>query len=192
MRFCLKENFNEASGFRMNNVMKKRIILSVVCMLALGACEKTKDNLGLNKQAPDEFRVVKRAPLDLPPDYSLRPPRPGASRPQEATTSQAAAQAVFGDTAASEPAAPTSGEAALLGRAGSAEADPSIRRVVDSETSALFDRNKPVAEKIFGFGGDKNESSATVVDAKAEQERLEGNAAEGKPVTEGDTPSIEQ
>lgn len=176
----------------MNNVMKKRIILSVFCVLGLTACSSTKEQLGLNKQVPDEFKVVKRAPLDLPPDYSLRPPRPGAPRPQEAETSAAAAQTVFGKRPTSDASAPTSGEAALLDRAGSAEADQNIRSRVDSETQALFGRNKPVAEKLFGLGGDKNSASATVVDAKAEAKRLEGNASAGKSVTEGDTPSIEE
>ena len=171
--------------------MKKRIILSVFCVLALGACENAKEELGLNKQVPDEFKVVKRAPLDLPPDYSLRPPRPGAPRPQEQSTSDQAASTVFGQET-SDVVAATSGEAALLNRAGSNAADPNIRKTVDEETGELFDRNKPVAEKLFGWGGDKNQASATVVDAKAEAQRLDENAAADKPVTEGETPSIEQ
>ncbi len=178
----------------MNNAMR-RILLSVVCVLSLGAvsaCEKAKDELGLNKQVPDEFKVVKRAPLSLPPDYSLRPPRPGAARPQEASTAEAAAQTVFGQDNSDQPAIATTGEAALLNRAGGQNANPDIRRVVDSETEELFDRNKPVAEKLFGWGGDKDEASASVVNAKAEAQRLEGNAEDGKPVTEGDTPSIEE
>ena len=52
--------------------------------LALGVsgCESTRETFGLNKQAPDEFQVVSRAPLSLPPDFTLRVPEPGASRPQ--------------------------------------------------------------------------------------------------------------
>ena len=172
--------------------MMKRIVLSVFCLAALSACESAKDKIGLNPEAPDEFKVVKRAPLAFPPDYTLRPPRPGAPRPQEQTTAQQAAGAVFGEEVSTQAAAPTSGEAALLQRAGSRGADPNIRKRVDSESQELFDRNKPVAEKLFGWGGDKNTASATVVDAKAEAERLEDNAEEGKPVTEGDTPSIEE
>ena len=177
----------------MNSVMKKRIILSVFCVLGLTACSSAKDQLGLNKQVPDEFKVIKRAPLDLPPDYSLRPPRPGAPRPQEAESSDAAAESVFGAATNNKKAtAPTSGEAALLDLAGGAEADPDIRSRVDAETQSLFDRNKPVAEKLFGLGGDKNAASASVVDAKAEAKRLKDNASAGEPVTLGDTPSIEE
>ena len=176
----------------MNMFMKKRIIPVILCVITLAGCSQAKDDLGLTKEAPDEFKVVKRAPLSLPPDYSLRPPRPGAPRPQEQSTAQEAASTVFGGSSAGESAIATSGEAALLNRAGGQKADPNIRSRVDSETEELFDRNKPVAEKLFGFGGDKNQASATVVDAKAEADRLEENAAEGKSVVEGETPSIEE
>lgn len=194
MPFYLRKPFNELPIFRMNNAMK-RIVLSVFCLLSIGfvsACDKAKDELGLNKQVPDEFKVVKRAPLSLPPDYTLRPPSPGAPRPQEQSTAQEAADTVFGEVQSETSVIATSGESALLSRAGGQKADPNIRRQVDSETQELFDRNKPVAEKLFGIGGDKNEASATVVNAKAESERLEQNAEEGKPVTEGETPSFEE
>lgn len=50
--------------------------------LALGVsgCESTRETFGLNKQSPDEFAVVSRAPLSLPPDFTLRVPEPGAPR----------------------------------------------------------------------------------------------------------------
>ena len=37
----------------------------------------------LGRDRPDEFAVARTAPLVIPPDYSLAPPRPGeaASRP---------------------------------------------------------------------------------------------------------------
>jgi hypothetical protein len=37
------------------------------------------------RAGPDEFGVVSRAPLSQPPDFSLRPPRAGAKRPNEVT-----------------------------------------------------------------------------------------------------------
>ena len=37
---------------------------------------------------PDEFAVESRAPLTVPPDFDLRPPEPGAPRPQEKTAKQ--------------------------------------------------------------------------------------------------------
>ena len=63
---------------------------------ALSACA------GL-KNAPDEFAVLRSAPLTLPPDYQLRPPQPGAARPNVARV-QEQAEGVLLDEAA--PAGP--------------------------------------------------------------------------------------
>lgn len=58
-------------------------------LLALGLSACSGDDLsrsfGLTRDTPDEFTVTTRAPLSMPPDYALRPPRPGAARPQEQT-----------------------------------------------------------------------------------------------------------
>src|SRR5215470_10603885 len=43
---------------------------------------------------PDEFAVESRAPLTIPPDFDLRPPQPGASRPQEKSSDQQAKQTI--------------------------------------------------------------------------------------------------
>ena len=72
-----------------------RLVLVASAVLALTACEGVKKQFGLAKQSPDEFRVVARAPLSLPPDFTLRPPEPGAVRPQEWTTAQQARKAIF-------------------------------------------------------------------------------------------------
>ena len=45
---------------------------------------------GLVRDAPDEFTVTTRAPLSMPPDSTLRAPRPGATRPQELISRNAA------------------------------------------------------------------------------------------------------
>ena len=70
-----------------------------------------------NRERPDEFAVTRAAPLVVPPDFALAPPRPGAPRPQEADSSTQALQALFGG-----PAARSAGEAAVVERAGNAPA----------------------------------------------------------------------
>lgn len=52
--------------------MKKIVIILAVTAL-LGACSGMKKTLGIEKEAPDEFMVMSRAPLSLPPEYNLRP-----------------------------------------------------------------------------------------------------------------------
>ncbi|MGI8841331.1 MAG: DUF3035 domain-containing protein, partial [Caulobacteraceae bacterium] len=94
----------------------------------LAGCQSASKALGMTKVAPDEFRVVTKAPLVLPPDYSLRPPAPGEPRPQELQPESAARQALLGERAA-EVRSP--GEKLLAAKAGGDKADPLIRYVVD-------------------------------------------------------------
>ena len=46
--------------------------------LSLSACDSLRREAGLTKQPPDEFAVVTKAPLIIPPDFNLHPPAPGA------------------------------------------------------------------------------------------------------------------
>ena len=62
-----------------------RTFLLIAGLILCSACEQTRNVIGLDKQPPDEFAVVTRAPLSVPPDFGLRPPIPGAQRPQEKT-----------------------------------------------------------------------------------------------------------
>jgi len=172
--------------------MHKHIGLSLIAvsLLALSACDTAQEQLGLTKQVPDEFKVIKRAPLEVPPHYTLRPPAPGAARPQEIEPTEQARQTVFGANDPSEPRrAPTSTEESLLRQAGANNIDPSIRSKVDSETANLKDENQPVIDKIISLGRDEG-PSATVLDASKEAERLQKNQAEGKSVTDGESPSL--
>jgi hypothetical protein len=74
-------------------------LFHMACILllvgVLAGCGGTRKMLGLEKTSPDEFLVVKRAPLSLPPNYELRPPNPGERRPQERTVRSRAKDRLF-------------------------------------------------------------------------------------------------
>ncbi len=179
------------NGADMKNIMNTKFIVLAAMVLALGACSSAKKQLGLTRNSPDEFAVVKRAPLSMPPDYALEPPRPGAPRPQEQATSEQAKEVVFGNNGGGA-ATTGQGESILLKKAGAEHADPAIRQKVDVESKELAKENIPVARKLFGIGGDPNTAPTQVVDAKAEAERLQKNKEQGKPATAGETPSVEK
>lgn len=167
--------------------------LSLLLCLGLSACggSNIQEELGLKKRAPDEFAVVKRAPLEMPPDYGLRPPTPGAPRPQEQSTSEQARQTVFGEESRARSDA-SDAESIFLEEAGANSAAPNIRETVDDESAKIIDENRPVADKLLGLvGKGEEEPSASVVDAKEEAARIKKNMEEGKPVTEGETPTVE-
>jgi hypothetical protein len=179
--------------------MSQRIhIVSVAFLaLALGGCGEARKAIGWDKNPPDEFRVVTRAPLSVPPEFGLRPPTPGAPRPQEGTTTDQARNAITGNrtaTAGRTPPAPLAvsrqspGESALLARAGAERADPSIRTTVDREAAALVDADRSFTDKLVFWR--QPEPPGTVVDAEREAKRLRENQALGRATTEGDTPII--
>ncbi len=170
--------------------MKNVWLTTLLLVMVASACSGAKEQLGLERSSPDEFAVVKRAPLSMPPDYRLQKPRPGAPRPQEQSTADQAKEAMFGTVQTQDGQTP--GEATLLSKAGAQAADPSIRQKIDAETTDMAKRNVPVAKKILGLGGDANAAPASVVDAKAEAERLLKNKEQGKPATAGDTPAVER
>ncbi len=167
-------------------------------IVALGACEGVKEQLGMTKQPPDEFRVQAQAPLSLPPNFfETPPPRPGAPRPQEGTVQQQARRSVF---RSSEPdqappvAAPSDtrspGERALLAAAGADRTEPNVRQLIDNETAEFNESDKRFLDYIVFWR--KQAPPGVVVDAEEEARRLRENAALGRPATEGQTPTIER
>lgn len=62
------------------------LVVSCLGLLALSGCDSARSAFGFERTAPDEFAVVSRQPLSIPPDFRLRPPEPGAPRPREAST----------------------------------------------------------------------------------------------------------
>lgn len=175
-----------------------RRIFAFTLMLAvaatLSACESAKKVIGNRKAPPDEFVIYQRPPLSLPPEYSLRPPDPGSLGPQAITPTDQARAALLQQTVRIQPQAErnpnlSDGLNALMRETGADIADPSIRQVVNSETTLLAKEDKRIADKMI-FWVDDKPYEGTVVDAEKEQQRIRENQALGKPITEGETPQV--
>lgn len=180
---------------------------SIAALVMLAGCARgtVQQALGMDKRAPDEFAVVSRAPLILPPDYGLRPPGSGESRPGVDTPTDRARASLTGD-ALRQPAAPdqavvsatfdergeaaTSGERALLAEATTAPVDPEIRRRIAEENLQLAQVEQALFTRLVKWT--EPQTLAVAVDPVAETARLRTNRAEGKPPTEGESPVITQ
>jgi hypothetical protein len=166
--------------------------------LALGVsgCESTRETFGLNKQSPDEFAVVSRAPLSLPPDFTLRVPEPGAARPQTGTTTEQARRILVGDNPNGvkreiNDGSRSRGQVALLSASGAQYADPEIRSTVDRETSIFISESEGVIDDLL-FWQDKQDPNS-IVDPAAEAKRIRDQQALGDSVSGGEqTPVIER
>jgi hypothetical protein len=158
--------------------------------LVLGGCsDGLTRTFGLTRDAPDEYTVTTRAPLSMPPDYNLRPPRPGASRPQEVSERQQAEETLAPQLALGAPKAETSpGQAALVQEAGP-PAPADIRRKVDQD-ARLADADEGFIDKVLYWR--KPDTQHAQVDAQKESQRLRQNAALGEAPDVGQTPIIQQ
>lgn len=166
-------------------------LLALAALLGLAGCsgEELSRTIGLTRDAPDEFTVTTRAPLSMPPDFALRPPRPGASRPQELTERQQA-EATLSPTAAlgGTPAGTSPGQQSLLAAAGPT-APRDIRSQVDSE-SQLDQPGRSFTDRLMFWK--PAPPLGTSVDAPRESQRLRQNAALGSNPKSGDTPIIQR
>ncbi len=176
----------------MSYVTRPALLLAVL-LLPLSACGGTDNfarNIGLVRDAPDEFTVTTRAPLSMPPDLnSLPPPVPGASRPQEQSTRDAAAAAIA-PQAALAPQVDTNaspGVQAFLAETGP-KAPADIRTQVD-RAAALERGTSSLTDKLM-FWKDPPAPPTQAVDAAKESQRLRANAALGNSPETGTTPII--
>lgn len=157
--------------------------LVAISALSLGACGGTRQALGLSKVTPDEFRVVTKAPLAVPPDYALRPPAPGEPRPQELQPESAARLALLGER---QGESRSEGEKLLAAKAGADRADPLARYVVDDEFGDIAYKDKSFADRILFWRKPAQEKmSATVASNKAEPVNAEAEQARLKALTGG-------
>ncbi len=162
---------------------------TAVALSACGSSDTLSRTFGLTRDAPDEFMVTTRAPLSMPPDFSLRPPRPGASRPMEQSERSQAEEALVPQTALGMPqAGDSAGQDALVQAAGPA-ASNQIRQQVDADARMQQANTSFVSKLLFW---QNPAQPGIVVDPQKEAQRLRENAALGESPEAGNTPIIQQ
>ena len=186
----------------------------LAALLLLAACDSNsmKSTLGMGQKAPDEFVVVSRPPLVMPPEFDLQPPQPGAEPPHIPSTEAQARKLLLGtrddtmtldeflDTPDNTPAvdtavtpvivgdAPTAASANFLNKLGADTANPSIRTQLRQDIAAPPPEATEEAGSLYEqMMGEAREEP--VVDPAAEAERLRTNKDAGKSVTDGETPT---
>jgi len=150
-----------------------RVLAVAATTLVLAGCNAGADIAQIMGTGPNaDTTPVKGAPLTVPPDYDLRPPRGGGERTKAAEASRRARTAVFSaapaeGTAGRDAAGRTAGEAALLRRAGAGQApDPGIRSKVNAETEVDQEEEKAFVDKLVKYkDNDDSEGSGSGVSA---------------------------
>lgn len=174
---------------------KMTVAVFMLAGLTLAACGGVREELGIGRAKPDEFAVVPKAPLAMPPDFAnLRQPEPGAPRPQQVSPSgeaQAALAQSRGQTAPALSAQqPSTGERALADAAGGEKADPKVRKAMMEELRQQR-AGRSLTERILFWQGSE-EDDDMVVDAVAESRRIQRAQKTGEVVTGKGVPVIEK
>ena len=133
---------------------KATTLIAGLTLVALASgCATNK----LGRTGPDEFAVARQAPLVIPPDFSLTPPRPGAPRANDVSPNAQALDALFGGTAQR-----SAGETATIAAAGVDSDDPGIRSTVGDPGTTVVDKGATTRDVVAAPEGDgQNAKAAT-------------------------------
>ena len=132
-----------------------KTLLALSLLFALAACGdgSLREKVGLERKPMDEFKVLSRPPLTVPPEFSLRPPADDSTAASTSNISNEARTLLIGD--APKPAepkassAPATADGVFLQRAGAANVDDSVRKTIREESGETEDENeKSSLEKL--------------------------------------------
>lgn len=142
-----------------------KLALIVGLSLALSNCQSIREATGVAKLAPDEFTVLTKAPLIVPPDFNLRPPQPGAADRNLSSPADMARNALFQQQDAATAAARlgqdySEGERMLLARTGASLADPAIRQQIRIDSGQTDQGDEFARDVLFPDGGASEQDAA--------------------------------
>jgi hypothetical protein len=150
--------------------------------LSLIGCESLREAAGIAKEPPDEFAVVTKSPLVIPPEFSLRPPKPGAAPTNQSSPTQAAQSALFGEdpatAAAALPGTFSQEERIVLANSRGANADPAIRKQIASDAKAMEATDDSFTDELL-FQTSKPDTGAPL-NADAEAQRIQNAKTNGQ------------
>lgn len=131
-----------------------RKLAATLPLLALAACGTSGGLFG--RERPDEFAVTRNAPLVVPPDYALVPPRPGDPRATANDVQAQALRALFGG-----PAPRSTTETQVLNAADADRAASGIRSTAGDPETEVVNRGALTRDILVSPEGDGRDARVT-------------------------------
>lgn len=129
-------------------------VLLIAAGAAIAVTTACTSGSGGGTRTPDEFRVVTKAPLIVPPEYGLRPPQAGGSLPSEVDPSRTEVATAFGSTIGTDA---SKSERALVAAAGANAVNPMVRSQVDYEETKTIRKSSGVVDTLLFWRKDNAE-----------------------------------
>ena len=137
--------------------MRKNYFLTyfilILPIFLIGCGSELAKVLGTDKLPPDEFTILTKPDLIIPPDYNLRPPAEGEIRPNPQQPSRELQAILLSNSSNSEDFSQS--EINLMTGADVAESIPNIKEVLDSEMRDVEDVNTNLKTQIINSPSDK-------------------------------------
>ena len=131
---------------RMKNLSK--IATSMLLCGALAGCgDGLAEAFGFKKSTPDEFNVVTRPPLIMPPEYNLRPPGSEDARPPVLTGTDLARGIAFGVPAVPQTVNATEAEVLAKASDGKTYGD-GIREQIEMERQGTASETPEIIQQL--------------------------------------------
>ena len=145
-------------------------------LLFLFGCTGVKEKIGIINKSPDEFQVYEQKPLDVPPNFELRPPIDG----DKVITDSKDENIIFNEEVNTNESLTIEDEVLLIS-IGDKDSDTDIREVINDENS-IRKIEKPLLDKILDFDPilEVNKEENNELDPNAEKERIDSLKEEGK------------
>jgi hypothetical protein len=132
---------------------KSIVLAASAASLLLAGCQSGGV---LGRDRPDEFAVARSAPLVIPPDFALEPPRPGEAVPQSTDARTQALEALFGG-----PAPRSAAERQILNQTGGGTAALGARSVAGDPATNVVDKGAVTQTIIAAPTGPGRDATAT-------------------------------
>ena len=151
-------------------------LILFIKLLFLFGCTGVKEKIGIINKSPDEFQVYEQKPLDVPPNFELRPPIDGEKVVRDSKDKDI----IFNEEVNINESLTIEDEVLLIS-IGDKDSDKDIREVINDENS-IREIKKPLLDKILDFDPilEVNKEENNELDPNAEKERIDKLKEEGK------------
>ena len=162
----------------------------IIFSILVGSCASSDNLIKLSEIPPDEFAVIRKDPLEIPPNFNLRPP--GKSEKSNLDSSKKAKE-VFADLIGDKKKNIisdrdlTAGDSVLLEKSGFVENNSSIRELLTFENSRELLNKGRIERLVESLVGESNED---ILDPVQEKKRNQEQIATGDNFLKSQKPVI--
>ena len=160
----------------------------LLLILFLSSCSNSTKTINFKSESPDEFAILRKEPLVIPPNFNLRPPSVKSSNPNLSSRENNLKSAIFltdkTNKSSKNNSKKSKGEIQLIKSIGEGKLGSRIREVLEDENRQLSKAQDGVVEKIISQVTG-NGSVGKVVNPQTEVKRLQEQQSVGEITVPG-------